>query len=624
MKLIIFFIYFNKELNLLCYNLINRGDNMKYDWDLSLLCIDDNNWKIQYQKLNNKILELNKKTKNLLDNIDSFLEFINDYIDVNKQIEMIYCYPKRNLDLDIKNDKYKLMLNDALTLYQEILKIISIFENKLLDNIELVEKYLKNERCSNYRRYINLILRKKQHIISDIDYKSKYEEKIHDIKSKYQALFNNGFEIKDLSIGDKKVDVNRFNYNDLILDKNQTNRKIIFDAYSKEYEKCNEIIANLYLDKLKNDIELATKENYDSLLSKKLFELELDNNIVDSLIKKINDNLEVMHNYTKLKKEILNLDKLHFYDTSLSICSIPKITYSIEEAIQLIKSSLNILGEEYIKIIDSMFREGWIDVFPKKDKRSNSYTCISYAGVPYILINFDGTIDSVRTLAHEIGHAINVYYSKKNNNFEYFEFSYFLTEIASKVNELLFNEYMIKNCKNKEQKIYILNNIISSLGNSLFGQVMLTEFEHTIVKKITNKEEIDNNILNDIYLNISKKYNGNDMVYDDNIKYGWSKIQHFIMQDSYYLYQYSIGASIACNISKRIIDKEPGVLEKYIKFLSSGNSVSINEALSYLDIDLENGDYIDNAIIILDNSIKELKRINNKNCWRMYKINNSR
>lgn len=582
---------------------------MKYEWNLSLLCSDDNIWKKQYDELNNKVIITNKKAEHLLDNIDLFLEFINYYIDINMKIEIIYCYPKRHLDLDLKNDKYKSMFNGALALYQKILKLINIFENKLLDNVDLVNKYLDNEKCSNYRRYINLILRKKQHIISDKNYKSKYEEILHDIKNRYQALFNNGFEIKNLTIRDKNVDVNRFNYNDLMLDNNQNNRKIIFNAYTKEYEKCNEILANLYLDKLKNDIDLAKKEKYDSLLSKKMFELELGDDIVENLIKKINGNLGIMHNYTKLKKDILGLEKLHFYDASLSLCSIPKIEYTIEDAIQLVKNSLSVLGEECINLIDKMFNEGWIDVFPKNDKRSSSFTCISYVGVPYILINFDGSINSVRTLAHEIGHAINVYYSKKNNSFEYYEFSYFLTEIASKVNELLFNQYMINNCKNKEEKIYILNNIIGSLGNSLYCQVMLTEFEHTIVKKITDNENVNNNTLNDIYLNISKKYNGNDMVYEDNIKYGWSKIEHYVMQESYYLYQYSIGTAIACNISKRILDSESGILEKYTKFLSAGNSVSIKESLSYLDIDLEKGDYIENALVILDNSIKDLQKI---------------
>lgn len=581
---------------------------MRYTWNLSLLC-DDDIWKEKYDKLSKNINSVNNKLEKFLDNIDLFLDFVNEYIQINEEIEVIYCYPKRNLDINLNNEKYTKMFEEALSLYQKILEVINSFENKLRDNYEIVSEYLKDERCLVHKRYMYLILRRRKHILKNKSYKLNYETKLQNIKNKYQSLFNNGFELEQLSLGDKVVNVNRFNYNNLMLDKNQNHRKIIFDAYTKEYQKSNKILANLYINKLKNDIDLSKNEGYASLLSKKLFELELDNDIVYKLIDKINKNLDIMHDYVKFKKEILKLDELHFYDSSQPLCSIPKIEYNIDDAIILVKNSLNVLGTECVQIIDKMFNEGWVDVFPRKDKISSSYTCISYFGVPYILSNFDGSINSVRTLAHEFGHAFNVYYSKKQNNFEYFEFSYFLTEIASKVNELLFNKYMIDNCKSKEEKIYILNNIIGSLVNSLFGQVMLTEFEDKIVKKIENNEVINNETLNDIYFNISEKYNGPEMIYDDNIKYGWSKIQHYVMQDSYYLYQYSIGAAIACNISRRILSNESEFLSKYIKFLSVGNSVSIKEALACLDIDLKNEKYIDDAFIMLSESINELKKL---------------
>lgn len=324
---------------------------MKYSWNLSLLC-NDEIWKEKYDKLKENINIVNRKIENFWNNIDSFLEFINEYIKINEEIEVVYCYPRRNLDIDLDNEKYNEMFKEALELYQEILKLINNFENKLMDNYEIVNEYLKDERCLFHKRYINLILRRKKHILKDKDYKLNYETKLQDVKNKYQVLFNNGFELEQLSLGDKTVNVNRFNYNDLMLDKNQNHRKIIFDAYTKEYEKCNKTLASLYLDKLKNDIALSKEEGYNSLLSKKMFELELDDNIVEKLQEKVNRNLDIMHNSIRLKKEILGLDELHFYDSSLSLCSIPKIEYSIEDAIQLIKNSLNILGEERIQIID--------------------------------------------------------------------------------------------------------------------------------------------------------------------------------------------------------------------------------------------------------------------------------
>ena len=582
---------------------------MRYTWDLSLLCTDGV-WKDKYDKLNEMVDLANNKLENFLDNVDLFLDFIHDYIRINEEIEVIYCYPRRNLDIDLNNEKYKEMFKCALDLYQKILLLISDFENKLMDNCDIVYEYLKDKRCLKHKRYIGLILRRSKHILKDKSYKLNYETKLQDIKSGYQNLFNNGFEV-DLLLGDRSVTVNRFNYNDLMIDKNQVCRKKIFDAYTSEYEKFNDIFANLYLDKLKNDISLSKAEGYSSLLSKKLFELELDDSTFLNLISKVNKNLDIMHDFKSLKKEILGLNEFHFYDTSLSVCSIPKVEYKIEDAIKLIKESLRVLGNDRILIIDKMFNEGWVDVFPRKDKRSNSYTCISFSGVPYILTNFDGSINSIRTLAHEIGHAFNVYYSK-NNGFEYFEFSYFLTEIASKVKELLFNEYMLSNFSSKEEKVYILNNVIESLTNSLFGQVMLTEFEFETVKKLENNEVINKDFLNDLYLSICKKYNGSSMIYDDNVKYGWCKIPHYFVQDSYYLYQYSTSVLISCNIVKRLLSNEEGFLDKYIKFLSLGGSTSISEALAYLDIDLKNEEYTDYAFIMLREYINELSGIANR------------
>ena len=238
-----------------------------------------------------------------------------------------------------------------------------------------------------------------------------------------------------------------------------------------------------------------------------------------------------------------------------------------------------------------------------------SFTSISYLG-SYILTNFKEDLVSTRTLAHEIGHRINSKYSSKNNNILNFEFSMFLTEIASKVNEMLFNNYILEKYDDIEVKKYVLNDVICSLHNSIFGQMMLTEFENEVVKIIENNEELDSNIINDIYLNISTKYN-DGIEKNDYLKYGWLKIQHFIMQDSYYLFQYTIGTSLALNISSRILNKEDGFIEKYKKFLSVGNSVSIIDALKIIDINILNSSYMEYAYNTLEKYIKTLKEIYN-------------
>lgn len=580
---------------------------MKIEWDLKHLYIDDESWHSDYINLSNRVIQLQKLSEIFLKNAQKFLSYLKYKIEVDERIEKIYCYAKRHLDIDSTLNSYKLMLEQALTLYSDIQKINNDFENRIINNEKLVLQYLDQKELKYYQRYINLILRRKKHILK-LD-NCDYTITMNQIRQSYQNLFTNTIIFDNVIIDGERRIINRNNYQNLLLNEKQENRKIVYDIYTDAYAKATGIISKLYITKLKEDIKLSKQQKYKTLLSKRLYEIELSDKIVEEVIKKINENLSVMHKYTKLKKIALDLKKYHIYDSSLSICKIPKIEYPLEYALNIIKNALNVLGKDYIELITKMFDEGWIDVYPKDNKRTMSFSCISYVGVPYILVNYNDSINSVRTLAHEMGHAIHTFYSKNANNFEYFEFSYFLTEIASKVNEILVNEYMIENCHDKEEKIYIINSIISSLGNSLYGQVMLTEFEDNIINMLSKNKIVDENYLNDLYMKLSKKYNGKDFTYDDNIKYGWCKIPHFIMQDTYYLYQYSIGTAIATNIAYRILMNEENIVSKYKKFLSCGNSISIKEALKYLDIDLENGEYIDYSIELLSEKMDDMSKM---------------
>ena len=582
---------------------------MKVEWDFTHLYSSDKDWNEDFENLKNKIENLNHLLNDCLNTSDNLFYFISLKLECDELVEKLYCYAKRHLDVNSTLQDYKQKLEDALSLYSEIQKTNTIFENKIIQNSKVVLEYLNENQFKDYVRYFSAILRRSQHIALNEEDKANHDLIESKLKQEYQDMFQSDVSFENVNIDGENKILNRNTYNDLIINPKQSNRKLVFDTYTKAYQSCNQKLTNIYLKKLKNDITLAQKENYPTLLSKKLFELELPDDIVAVLIKKINDHLNIMHDYVDFKREISGLEEYHIYDTNVSLCDIPKIEYSLKETLSIIKNSLSLLGEDYIKVIDQMFQEGWVDVYPRENKRTMSFTCISYVGVPYILINYNASVSSARTLAHEIGHALHVYYSKTNNAFQNFEFSYFLTEIASKVNEILVNEYMIQCCDNEQEKIYIMNNIINGIGNSLFGQVMLTEFEHTVIHKLGKEGNLTADNLNELYMELSKKYNGTTFSYDDNLKYGWSKIPHFIMQDSYYLYQYSIGMAIANNIAYRILDKEEGIVEKYKKFLSSGNSVSISEALSYLDINLENGTYIDQAIETLDNKIKTLKKI---------------
>ena len=313
---------------------------MKTSWDLTHLYKNDDEWNDSCKKFLFKVKKLEKMQSSLLESIENLYEFLKLNIVVDELIEQIYCYPKRHLDIDLTLTKYQEMFQKALDLYGKIQIINSNFEKEIISNYDLAEDYLKDSKLSKYYRYLYLILRRRDHIIADdtSDIYSKYIENDQKMKAEYRALFNNEIVFKTVDINGNTIEINRNNYNDLILDKNQKNRKIIFDTYTDAYAKANDILAELYIKKLKNDITVSKLEKYDSLLSKKLFELELPNSIIDNLINTVNHNLSVMHNYTAFKKDVLELSDFHVYDASVSICEIPKMELNLDESLEIIKN----------------------------------------------------------------------------------------------------------------------------------------------------------------------------------------------------------------------------------------------------------------------------------------------
>lgn len=576
---------------------------MKTNWDLTHLYKTQEDWNKDFKILSNKIEDFN--SINFEVDVESIALVLNKISELEMLIEKLYCYQKRMVDLDIDNKDAKNKVNEALELYSQITSIHTKFEKFISSNSNEVLKLLSNDKLEPFNRYIRLIIRKNKHITNN----NSSLKNISEIRNSYRNILE---QLKFDNIIDKKknIELTNENYSTLMKNEDESIRKQAYENYSKGYANLEDQILDCFLKKYVEDVKLVNSENYDSILDKKMFELELPTTIIKDLINTTNDHLDISRDYIELKKQLLNLDKLNIYDSSLSICKIPDIKITFEEAYELIVQSLKVLGEDYIRDVEEIFNNGWIDLYPKDKKNSMSFTSISYTG-SYILTNFKGDLISARTLAHEIGHRINTKYSSKNNDILNFEFSMFLTEIASKVNEMLFNNYILEKYDDIEVKKFVLNDVISSLYNSLFGQMMLTEFEDKVVSKIENNEELDSNTINEIYLNVFSKYN-DGIEKNEFSKYGWLKIQHFIMQDSYYLFQYTIGTSLALNISSRILNNEEGFIEKYKKFLMAGNSVSIIDALKIIDINILNNDYMEYAYNTLEEKIKILKEISNQ------------
>lgn len=589
----------------LCFliNFRKRKFLMQTNWNLAHIFQSKEKWFEEKEELKEKIKEHETHLKQLT--MDTFKEVLEEKIQIDEQIEKIYCYPKRFLDIDNQDKEHQNMFNEALQIYEKIVKLSQFFEKFILKNIENIQKFV--DENPYYNRYLSLYLRKKEFQVENEELFAFLHHEQITFQELYRSLSEN-----DLSFGyvtneeGKEVHLTKKLYQELLLSEKAEIRKKAYTVYNEAYQKIQNTLAILLNKKYEIEFKQAQAQKFSSILSQKMFFDELPENTIENLIKITNQNLWIFRKFSELKKQVLGLSELHMYDTSLPLGTVSKMKIELPQAIEYAKESLNILGDNYVKRIDEAFKEGWVDVYPKKNKRKMTYSCISYCGVSYASLNYHDNLISARNLVHELGHSIHTSYAKEQG-YPYFEYSLFIAEVVAKVNEILFNEYMLTQNLPKEEKVYLLTNIVSALGNSLFNQMLLTEFEDTIIKEKEKNQTLTADTINQIYLQIFSKYNQESVILDDMVKYSWTKIPHLFMNRSYYLYQYTIGTALAIEIADKL--KNKNLQQKYLEFLKIGNTKSIIESLKTLDINLENEEYIKSAYQYLNEQIKKLIRI---------------
>lgn len=567
---------------------------MEYKWNLHIIYGNDEEWLKGKEDLLKDIDEFNHIMSSLTNSVEDFLTVTKLKVLIDEKIERVYCYPRRFLDLDIEDKQHKEAFNEALNIYQSILKHTSAFESLAIEHKKEIEEFLKDENASYYKRYYEIMFAKCLHVSSNDDWFKNYQI----IRNEYQSLISE-LEFGKINVNGKDIVVNNDGYSNLLLNEDRGVRKSAYNAINEAYLSVADEITNLFLRKLKNDIESAKNKGYDSLMSMKMSELELPRTLINDIINVINNKLGIMHDFLSLKKDLSELDEYCLYDSSLPKLSTNSHHIEFDEAINIARVTLSLLGSDYLSHVDSLINES-IDAFPSKGKRTNDFTGITYAGIPYVCLNFTGKKAGVRALIHELGHAVHLLYSKENNDFTYFEFSLFLTEVVAKVNEAIFN-----NSGNLDDADLL--SILSTQLNSIFNQIMFTEFEMRIVNLLENNEHVDKDIISHIYEELLKKYNGSALTIGEYDKYGWLRISHFIMQETFYLYQYSLGTMLANKIYHKL-SSDDNYKETYISMLGIGNKMNIIDSLKSVEIDLFDKTILDDSFNNLDVMIKKLKK----------------
>lgn len=586
----------------------------KYKWDLTKIYKDEKEWQRDFDDVKEKILKVLEYKDSFLSNGKKLYEYLKYDEEVSRKLEKIYYYAHLNYDADTLDEKYKVMTNkvsDLFTKYNELSSFV-VPEILKLDEEKLNTFYKDEEKLEDYRFSIENIYRFKNHTLDEEKEKmlSNLSKCLSNPEETYEALTDSDFEY-DYITDEKgnKVKFNESNYSLFIKSKDRSVRKRAFEMLHNKYKKYIRTITSTYKGEVETNVVLAKIRNYDSAISASLYSDNVPVDIYNNLIKVVNDNMDALYDYYDLKKEILSLDRLHMYDTYVEIINKTDKKYSFDEAKEIVIDALSVLGDKYVKNLKKAFDEKWIDIYHSKGKRSGAYSSGNFDVNPYVLLNFEGTLNDVSTLAHELGHSMHTYLSCKNNPYQYSSYEIFVAEVASTVNELLLANYMLKNSKNKEEKLAVINHILDLYKATLYRQTMFAEFEKETHKLREKGEVLTSDLLSNTYYNLVKKYFGPNVLCDDLIKYEWARIPHFYY--NFYVYKYATGISAASYIVDGILNNKEGALENYMKFLKSGGSMYPLDELKIAGVNLNSKSVILSAIKTFEKYLKEFKDIYN-------------
>lgn len=592
---------------------ILRSEQKKENtWDLEKIYPSINDYQQDYNTVKSLMNNISSYKNHILDSSKSLLELLELDQKTERIISKMANYAYRKYDEDLSNTNSQELVGNFDKLYAEYSQNGSFIVPEILNSdFSLIEKYINEEdKLKDYELLLKRIFRNKPHVLSD-----KEENIISSMQliagepEKIAGIIRNS-ELQFKSIKDEngnEVKLNNENCMIYLRSNDRRVRKDTFEALYSSYSKYKETLAETlqgHVMVLSNSSKLR---GFKSSKEASLFSNRVNTKVYDNLIKVVHDRMNVVYDYFKLKKEVLKLDDFCLYDTYVNLEKGINKNYSYEEAKNIVLDVVKVFGKDYQDNIRKAFDNRWIDIYPNKAKRGGAYSSGSYDTVPYILLNFQGKYNDVSTLIHELGHSMHSYYSNKNNSYLYSGYKIFVAEVASTVNEMLLNYYMLEHANSKEEKKAILSEMMDLFKSTIYRQTMFSEFEDFIFSEYEKGNVLTNEILCNKYYELNKEYFGNDVIINEEIKYEWERIPHFYYD--FYVYQYATGLSAACYIVNRIRNNEENAVSDYLHFLSAGDSMDPIDELKVAGVDMEDEGVINKAIDMFQDIINQYKSL---------------
>lgn len=581
-------------------------------WKLSDMYETNEAWEADLKKIDELASELEQMEGTVTASAKNLLKVCDTMAKMDQKIELAYNYAERLSDQDTKDTTHQAMVQKIMMLYAGISSRLAFIDPEILETKEeVLEGYYKEEnQLEFYRKWVEEIQRLKPHRLSaDQEKLLALASEVCQNPEQTFSMFNNA-DIQFPEILDEngeKVRISHGRFVRLLESADRRVRKDTFEQYYKTYAQFINTVASIYSGQVKQQIFRARARKYNSTLEAAVDANNVSPKVYENLVKTVNANMDKMHRYVSLRKKCLGVDELHMYDIYTPMIPDAAKKISFEEAKETVLKALAPLGEDYVNKVKEGFENRWIDVYENEGKRSGAYSAGAYGTHPFVLLNYNESLDDMFTLAHEMGHAMHSYYSNEAQPYIYSQYKIFVAEVASTCNEVLLMEYLLKNTTDKKERAYLLNHYLDSFKGTVYRQTQFAEYEMLTNKMAEDGESLTAETLNQAYLELNKKYYGPDMVSDDEIALEWARIPHFYY--NFYVYQYATGFSSAVAIAHNILKNGAPAVEQYKKFLSGGCSMAPVELLKIAGVNLEEPTAIQDALNVFGDILSEMEAL---------------
>lgn len=581
-------------------------------WALEDLFLTDADWEAAVKQLEEQLAQLKGYAGKVSASADALYAYLTLADETENLFEKVLVYSNEKMHEDMGNSTYQGYAAQAQAAATRLSAAEAFFEPELLAMEESrLQGFLKEDpKLEKYRLLIDRIWRRKEHTLSAAG--EEILAKTYEMATAPDDIFSmfNDADAKFGTIRDengKEVELTHGRFGGFMENSDRRVRKEAFEALYQTYDQFKNTLAATYSANVKKAKFYADVRKYPSALAAALAPGNIPTEVYDNLIETVHRFLPAMYRYVALRKRTLGVEELHMYDVYVPLVADQTKKIPFAEAKEIVKRGLAPMGEEYVSHLEEGFDHRWIDVYENRGKRSGAYSWGAYGTHPYVLLNYQGKLDDVFTLAHEMGHALHSWYSNANQPYVYSGYLIFVAEVASTCNESLLMQYLLKESKDKKEKAYLLNHFIDQFKGTLFRQTMFAEFEKITHEMYAKGESLTAERLCAVYMDLNRKYFGEEMVSDPQIALEWARIPHFYTE--FYVYQYATGFSCAIALSKRILEMgEAGVVD-YMKFLKGGCSKDPIELLKMAGVDISTPKPVEDALQLFEELVSELEEL---------------